>query len=229
VPAAAQAQAIRLARELLERRSDFPSDLDWESWAAERLRQAELSPTAGLFQITHVARVLDGLGQPELRDAGRVAANLAARWGLHKMVTGGEQVNRFMPFFKAWLIRQALAEAARRHAPVDPARAIVVLTAEYKPGTQDGRFSVGLRKFKILAGIRGPRTALTEQNWGQLKEGERILGPLLLSTHHRPYPVAPTPLGLLSKRVETHLQLPDPQFVIDKGADDVSPARRSCL
>lgn len=152
VPAAVQAQAIRLARELLERRSDFASDLDWESWAAERLRQAEWSPGAGLFQITRVARVLDGLGQPELRDTGRLAASLAARWGLHKMVTGGEQVNRFMPFFKVWLIRQALAEAARRHSPVDLARAIVVLTAEYKPDTQDGRFSVGLRKFEILAG-----------------------------------------------------------------------------
>jgi hypothetical protein len=153
VPVAARDPAIRVAEELLDRRDEFPSELDWEAWAAERLRRAGLPSSAGLFQTTRVARVLDGLGQPELRDGGRVAASLAARWGLHKMVTGGEQVNRFMPFFKVWLIRQALAEAARRHPPVDPGRAVVVLTAEYKPDTQDGRFSVGLRKFEILAGL----------------------------------------------------------------------------
>ena len=67
------------------------------------------------------------------------------------MVAGAEHVNRFMPFFKVWLTRRALAEAARRH-PAAAAAPVVVLTAEYKPDTQDGRFAAGMRKFEILCG-----------------------------------------------------------------------------
>ncbi|HUL13714.1 MAG TPA: hypothetical protein VLU73_16305, partial [Methylococcaceae bacterium] len=159
LPAACHDAVAQLAEELLERRGEFASELDWEAWAACRMQALEwpLSGTRSrmdLFQATRVAQLLDGLGQPELRDAGRVATSLAARWGLHKMVTGGEQVNRFMPFFKVWLIRQALAESARRHPDSGPdaERAVVVLTAEYKPDTQDGRFSAGMRKLEILAG-----------------------------------------------------------------------------
>jgi hypothetical protein len=163
LPEAAHEEAARLAAELLDARSGFASALDWEDFAAERLRAAGLPAGAAVFQPTRVAQVLDGLGQPELRDTGRIATSLAARWGLHKMVTGGEQVNRFMPFFKVWLIREALAEAARRpfggaqgrHPGAAPDRAVVVLTAEYKPDTQDGRFSAGMRKFEILAGTGG--------------------------------------------------------------------------
>ena len=66
------------------------------------------------FQLPRLAEVLDGLGQPELRDPERVTTALVARWGIHKMVAGGEHVNRFMPFFKTWLLRRGIAEAARR-------------------------------------------------------------------------------------------------------------------
>jgi hypothetical protein len=155
LPEASHAAAARLAGELLDARSDFGSAVDWEAWAAGRLRKAGLPVESGLFQPGRIAEVLDGLGQPELRDTGRIASSLAARWGLHKMVTGGEQVNRFMPFFKVWLIRQALSAAARRDSRVDPNRAVIVLTAEYKPDTQDGRYSAGMRKLEILAGTGG--------------------------------------------------------------------------
>jgi len=155
---------IALANHLLDRKPEFCSQFEWEQWAAGLLqRQDCLKPyfttSRGLpvFQVTRIAHVLEHLGQPQLRDAYRVASSLAASWGLHKMVTGGEQVNRFMPFFKSWLIRQGIAEAARRHpgATISFDNCIVVLTAEYKPDTQDARFATGLRKFEILAGTGG--------------------------------------------------------------------------
>ncbi|MDD5033874.1 MAG: hypothetical protein PHE55_03880 [Methylococcaceae bacterium] len=153
--------AVILAQELLARRPEFTTRLEWEEWAGERLQQAEfvkpyfhLRQGLPVFQATRIALVLENLGKPELRDPFRITANLAARWGLHKMVTGGERINRFMPFFKTWLIHLALAEAARRHPGVKlrSKASVVVLTAEYKPDTQDGRFSAGMRKFEILAG-----------------------------------------------------------------------------
>jgi hypothetical protein len=145
--------AVELANETLARRDDFPTQLEWESWASTYLRE-HIGESASIFQLTRVAQVLDGLGQPELRDPYRVMTNLAAHWGIHKMVAGGEHVNRFMPFFKTWLLRQAVAESARRNPdlPIERERFVVVLAAEYKPDTQDGRFAVGMRKFEIMAG-----------------------------------------------------------------------------
>jgi len=160
LPAADHQSVLKLARELLDRRGDFLSPLDWEALASERMQRAAVSEadfSSAAYQATRIARILDKLGVPELRDPARVAATLAARWSLHKMVTGGEQINRFMPFFKVWLIRQALSEAAVR-APGgtrDIESSTVVLTGEYKPDTQDGRFSAGMRKFEILSGTGG--------------------------------------------------------------------------
>jgi hypothetical protein len=186
LPETTHGMATKLAHHLLNHQTRFSSALDWEDWAAKQMEQEE-GPWANtrsgthLFQATRIAQVIDGLGQPELRDAYRVATSLAARWGLHKMVTGGEQVNRFMPFFKVWLIRQALAEAVRQHPDQSkaPEQAIVVLSAEYKPDTQDGRFAAGMRKFEILAGTGAHlRSALDAE--GQelallLQEGDAAL------------------------------------------------------
>lgn len=152
----------RAAHELLDRRDQFATRFEWEAWAAERLRQTDgVESLFGVrqsddgpvpvFQLPRLAEVLDGLGQPELRDPERVTTALVARWGIHKMVAGGEHVNRFMPFFKTWLLRRGVAEARRRHGKV-AAAPVVVLTAEYKPDTQDGRFAAGMRKFEILCG-----------------------------------------------------------------------------
>ncbi len=155
---------VALANRLLDRKPEFASPLEWEHWAAGQLQRQDclkpyFSVSRGLpvFQITRIAHVLEHLGQPQLRDPYRVASSLAAGWGLHKMVTGGEQVNRFMPFFKSWLIRQGVAEAARRRPDIaiNFENCVVVLTAEYKPDTQDARFATGLRKFEILAGTSG--------------------------------------------------------------------------
>lgn len=159
LPAALHPFAAQLAAELLHRRGEFSSELAWNEWGAARLQEAAMTASdstgvSPVFQPARLAHALQGLGRPELRDPGRTASRLAARWGLHKMVTGGEQVNRFMPFFKTWLIRQALEPSRRRSACPAGAMAhgVVVLTAEYKPDTQDCRFSAGLRKFEILAG-----------------------------------------------------------------------------
>jgi len=147
LPDEAHAQVAELAHQLLERRDEFPTQAAWENWA-RTLLPADLP----VFQLTRLAQVLEGLGQPELLDPFRVASVLSARWGIHKMVAGAEHLNRFMPFYKTWLIRQGVQEAARRHPLVDPASLVAVLSAEYKPDTQDGRFSAGMRKFEILAG-----------------------------------------------------------------------------
>lgn len=162
VPREYHAVVAKAAHLLLDRREEFVTRFEWEAWAAQQLRTTEglqglfgVRPGADgpvpVFQLPRLAEVLDGLGQPELRDPERVTTALVARWGIHKMVAGGEHVNRFMPFFKTWLLRRGIAEAARRHPDV-AAAPVVVLTGEYKPDTQDGRFAVGMRKFEILCG-----------------------------------------------------------------------------
>lgn len=165
VPAELHDQVARAAHRLLDRRDDFSTRFEWEAWAAQRLRSTEgaaelfdlrpgIDGPVPVFQLPRLAEVLERLGQPELRDPGRVTTALVARWGIHKMVAGGEHVNRFMPFFKTWLMRWGVAEARRRQATVAEAP-VVVLTAEYKPDTQDGRFAAGMRKFEILCRTGG--------------------------------------------------------------------------
>ena len=162
VPAEHHEAVARAAADLLGRREEFDTRFEWEAWAAGALggvdgldalfavREGRRGPVP-VFQVTRLAEVLEGLGQPELRDAERATTARVARWGVHKMVAGAEHVNRFMPFFKVWLTRRALAEASRRR-PGAPKAPVVVLTAEYKPDTQDGRFAAGMRKFEILCG-----------------------------------------------------------------------------
>jgi len=156
---------VKFAHDLLAKRADFTTDIAWEAWAMKAL--AERTEVAGyfsvrdgaegplpVFQITRIARALTQLGRPELTDAFDVLANLAARWGIHKVIVGGEQVNRFMAFYKTWLTYQAIGDAKRLNpdVPIAGEDFSVVLSAEYKPDTQDGRFSVGMRKYEIFAG-----------------------------------------------------------------------------
>ena len=153
LPTALHGLAGELANHLLESRHQFDTHLEWQEWAARQLQLLE----GQLFQTTRLAHVLDSFGQPQLRNPHRLMSGLAARWGLHKMVTGGEQVNRFMPFYKVWLIRQGIVESAHRNLEprISPGSAVIVMSAEYKPDTQDSRFAVGMRKFEILAGTGG--------------------------------------------------------------------------
>ncbi|MHB9025042.1 MAG: hypothetical protein ACYC7E_12870 [Armatimonadota bacterium] len=165
VPDHMHAGIVALGKELLARRSEFATDLEWEAWAmklvAERkelngyfnLKEGKDGPVP-VYQITRIARALTQLGRPELTEAFEVLSNLAARWGIHKVIVGGEQVNRFMPFFKVWSTYQAMQEAQKLNpqVPVKTKDFTVVLTAEYKPDTQDGRFSIGMRKYELFAG-----------------------------------------------------------------------------
>ncbi|HEY3376852.1 MAG TPA: hypothetical protein VGL77_05095, partial [Armatimonadota bacterium] len=165
VPDYLHAGVVAFSTALLARRDDFAGELEWEAWAmaqlAERneisaffnLREGENGPVP-IFHITRIAQALTRLGKPELTGAFDVLANLSARWGIHKIIVGGEQVNRFMPFYKTWLTYQAVADAKRLNPQVQikDGAFTVVLTAEYKPDTQDGRFSVGMRKYEIFAG-----------------------------------------------------------------------------
>jgi len=172
IPDHLHAGVVAFAQRLLAQRAEFAGELEWEAWAMGLLeKRDELAPYFALregdegpipvFQITRIARALTHLGRPELADSFDVLANLAARWGVHKIIVGGEQVNRFMPFYKAWLTYRAVADAQR----LNPGRQInmcdftVVLSGEYKPDTQDGRFSVGMRKYEIFAGTADHLTA----------------------------------------------------------------------
>ncbi len=152
-----------LAARVLARRDDFATDLEWEAWAEKKIAdQKGLRDLFELrdgyipvFQITRLAAVLDELGQPPLREQRDVVKTLSARWGVHTMIAGAEHVNRFMPFYKAWLTYDALDQArnASKNGKLPDTRdAVIVLSAEYKPDTQDGRFSVGMRKYEIYTG-----------------------------------------------------------------------------
>jgi hypothetical protein len=152
---------VALANQLLDAKGEFSGQLEWEAWAAQQLQGQDclkpyFSTVRGspVFQISRIAHVLDHLGKPEIRSQYHITSSLAAGWGLHKMVSGAEQVNRFMVFFKTWLIRQGIMEAdRRRQSPaISFENSVIVLSAEYKPDTQDARFATGLRKFEILTG-----------------------------------------------------------------------------
>ncbi|MHB9133693.1 MAG: hypothetical protein ACYDBB_21730 [Armatimonadota bacterium] len=167
VPDHLHAGVVALGHTLLARRDEFASELEWEAWAAElianrdelsayfSLRPGEDGPVP-VFQITRIAQALTRLGRPELTNSFDVLANLTARWGIHKIIVGGEHVNRFMPFYKAWLTYRAVEEGRTAGIPAGKfspkENFTVVLSAEYKPDTQDGRFSVGMRKYEIFAG-----------------------------------------------------------------------------
>jgi hypothetical protein len=145
--------AVKWANEAIEKRKDFATEFEWEQWCRNILEK-EIKNSSTIFQPTRIAQVLDGLGKPELNNPYRVMTSMIAEWGIHKMVAGAEHVNRFMPFFKTWLLRQSVIESALRNTEKRPEtkKFVVVLSAEYKPDTQDGRFSAGMRKFEILAG-----------------------------------------------------------------------------
>ena len=157
-----------LAYQVLLKRDEFPTELAWQAWAEKlladqdamkkvfqlRTRTGEDGETVQVpvYQITRLAKVLNNLGQPPLREHKAVVHALAARWGIHTMIAGGEHVNRFMPFYKVWMTYDALEKSrASGNSRLRLENAVIVLSAEYKPNTQDGRFSVGMRKYEIYA------------------------------------------------------------------------------
>ena len=151
---------MRLARRALAKKGAFETELDWQQWAAEKLLQEDvlsehvsLSNDRIVFHITKIARALENLGRPwhVTASGDRLVANLAADWGVQKMVVHAEQVNRFMVFYKAWCIYDALRQAREKN-PAGPTdgEARIAVSAEYKP-VQDVRFSTGLRLFEIFA------------------------------------------------------------------------------
>lgn len=151
---------MQLARQALLQKGEFETELDWQRWAAEKLLGYEvLSQYLGIqndllvFHLTKIARALENLGRPwhQTAPGNRLIANLAADWSVEKMIINAEQVNRFMVFYKAWSIYDALRQAREKHpaCPQDH-RARIALSAEYKP-VQDVRFSTGLRLFEIFA------------------------------------------------------------------------------
>ena len=168
VPEEHQAAVAALAKDILLKRNDFDTELEWENWAEGLLADQEtLSKVftvrkqntdngeirVPVFQITRLAQVLNNLGQPPLEDHRAVVKALAARWGIHTMIAGAEHVNRFMPFYKTWLTYDALRAARERNSRVaENSQSVIVLSAEYKPNTQDGRFAVGMRKYEIYTG-----------------------------------------------------------------------------
>jgi hypothetical protein len=160
VPEHLHHELLAVARRALLKQRDFDTELDWQQWAARELGHFEnldghlnTNDNRLVFNLTKIARSLDQLGRPwcETAPGQRLAANLAAEWSVGKMIVQAEQVNRFMVFYKAWMIYDALRRAREKHgaAPCDH-EARIALSAEYKP-VQDVRFSTGLRLFEIFA------------------------------------------------------------------------------
>ena len=160
VPEHLHHEIMAAAKKALLKQSDFDTELDWQHWAASELVRFEnldghLHGGEGrlVFNITKIARSLDQLGRPwpETAPGQRLVANLAAEWSVGKMIVQAEQVNRFMVFYKAWMIYDALRRAREKYdgSPRDH-EARIALSAEYKP-VQDVRFSTGLRLFEIFA------------------------------------------------------------------------------
>jgi hypothetical protein len=151
---------MKLARTALAKKGEFETELDWQSWAADKLLKYDiLEEHIGkrgdmlVFHITKIARALENLGRPwhETAPGHRLIANLAADWSVEKMIINAEQVNRFMVFYKAWCIYDALRQAREKHpaCPQDN-QARIAISAEYKP-VQDIRFSTGMRLFEIFS------------------------------------------------------------------------------
>ncbi|MBZ0258050.1 hypothetical protein K8I31_18440 [bacterium] len=151
---------MKLAKHVLLRQSDFGSYFDWQRWAADKLlkysvmkKYFDLRDDLMVFHINKIARAVENLGQPwhETTEGSKLMANLAAQWGVERMIIRAEQVNRFMVFYKAWMIYDALREARLQHPQCRPeSDAAIALSAEYKP-VQDVRYSTGMRLFEMFA------------------------------------------------------------------------------
>jgi len=161
IPATMHAVTMALAKEAVLRYRDFETDFEWQLWVAGKLLSESnlkeyISKYIGIgtlkaqdvlvFNIAKIAEVVQHLGQPwhEVTPGDELISNLAAQWAANKVIIGSEQVQRFMVFYKAWMIVRALREAGRA------GEGRIVLSAEYKP-VQDVRYSAGNRIFEILS------------------------------------------------------------------------------
>jgi hypothetical protein len=161
VPPSMHQAVMNLAREAILHYGDFETDFEWQRWVGQKLLSPEelrhyLSEYVGIrqlrdedllvFNLSKISESIERLGQPwqDITAGERLLSNLAAQWAVGKMIIGGEQVQRFMVFFKAWLIARALREADREGV------GRVVIPAEYK-AVQDIRYSGGIRIFEILS------------------------------------------------------------------------------
>ncbi len=161
VPPAMHGVVMQVARDALLHYGDFSSDFEWQLWVAKKLLAKDalrrtVSDYIGVrelrdeevlvFNVSKISEAILHLGQPwhEVSDGDALFSNFAAQWAVSKMIVGGEQVQRFMVFYKAWMINRALRQARRS------GQGRVVLSAEYKP-VQDIRYSAGNRIFEVLA------------------------------------------------------------------------------
>ncbi len=130
VPPSMHAAVMALARQAILHHGDFETDFEWQRWVGQKLLAQEhlrrtLADFVGVrqqrdedllvFNLSKVAESIQHLGQPwqDVSGGERLVTNLAAQWAVGKMIVGGEQIQRFMVFYKAWLIARALREAGR--------------------------------------------------------------------------------------------------------------------
>ncbi len=164
VPERLHEGVMKLVKYVLLHQADYESCFDWQRWAAEKLlkysvlkKYFDLRDDLMVFHINKIARAVENLGQPwhETTEGSKLIANLAAQWGVERMIIRAEQVNRFMVFYKAWMIYDALREARQQHPLChSEAESVIALSAEYKP-VQDVRFSTGMRLFELFAQTGG--------------------------------------------------------------------------
>jgi len=144
------------------RASGKMSDMELEVWAADKLtrlhgncREFFATDRDGrlLIHLDKIVKVFEIIGEREADDGPALIENLVARKAINDMIVQSERNVRLMTFYKVWMTYQAIAEAAEKNPEVgiDPAAFVAGLMTEYKPDTQDARFSTGMRKVEDYA------------------------------------------------------------------------------
>ncbi|MGQ9607951.1 MAG: hypothetical protein ACUVWN_01490 [bacterium] len=167
IPEESRTQLLDGLREILRMRSAFDSSIDWEIKATSFLMEKGILKYAPDGNISYIprlprlAKTLESKGIIADEDEDdMITRYLMANW-INKKAHGLEEINRFGPFRKVFMIYNLVKEARRRNPNVLPDNKLIgVMSASYKEGGRkdgkevpitDVRFSAGSRKLEIYA------------------------------------------------------------------------------
>ncbi len=167
IPEKSRSQLLEGLREILRMRSNFASSIDWEIKATSFLMEKGILKYAPDGNINYIprlprlAKTLESKGIITDEDEDDMTMRyLMADW-VNKKAHGLEEINRFGPFRKVFMIYNLIKEARRRNPNILPNHKLVgVMSASYKEGGRkdgkevpitDVRFSAGSRKLEIYA------------------------------------------------------------------------------
>ncbi len=167
IPEESRSQLLDGLREILRMRSAFASSIDWEIKATSFLMEKGILKYASNENIDYIprlprlAKTLESKGIIADEDEDDMTTRyLMAEW-INKKAHGLEEINRFGPFRKVFLIHNLIKSARRNNPNILPDNKLIgVMSASYKEGGRkdgkevpitDVRFSAGSRKLEIYA------------------------------------------------------------------------------